>query len=135
MNIDRKQFLFLTAAICAGCKSLEEGPGTGAGATGQTRVVDAGPATAYAADGVYQNFGAQGFFVVRKGPNLVAVSSYCTHRRCKLTAEPDRSFYCDCHGSTFDPAGKVTHGPAIRDLPVFPSVKNAAGHLMVTVQA
>ena len=32
MNIDRKQFLFLTAAICAGCKSLEEGSGGGAAA-------------------------------------------------------------------------------------------------------
>jgi len=133
MNIDRKQFLFLTAAICAGCKSLEQSGGTAAG--GQKGVVDAGPATAYAADGVYDRFGPQGFFVVRKGPNLFAVSSYCTHRRCKLTAEPDHSFYCDCHGSTFDPAGKVTHGPAVRDLPVFPSVKNEAGHLMVTVLA
>ena len=133
MNIDRKQFLFLTAALCAGCKSLEEGGGSTAG--GQTRVVDAGPAGAYAADGVYENFRAQGFFLVRKGPNLFAVSSYCTHRKCKLTTEPDRSFYCDCHGSTFDPGGKVTHGPAFRDLPVFPTAKSGAGHLMVTVQA
>jgi Rieske Fe-S protein len=131
MNIDRKQFLFLTAAICAGCKSLDGG---GSAPAGQTRVVDAGSAEAYAADGIHAGFQSQGFFVVRKGASLFAISSYCTHRKCKLTPETDHSFYCDCHGSTFDPDGKVTHGPAFQNLPVFPSTRNAAGHLMVTVQ-
>jgi hypothetical protein len=45
----------------------------------------------------------------------------------------DDSFYCDCHWSNFDPAGKVTQGPADRDLPVFQSMTSATGHLMVTM--
>ena len=133
MDLNRKEFLLLSAAICAGCKTLNDGGGSSA--SGQQRIVDAGPAEAYAADGVYQNFKAQGFFLVRKGGVLSAVSAVCTHRNCKVDAKPDHSFHCPCHGSTFDPAGKVTHGPAIRDLPKFATAKNAAGHLLVTVTA
>lgn len=136
MNIDRKQFLMIAAAICAGCKSVEQGggTGTGAGAATQTRgVVDAGPVAAFSADSVYQQFRSQGFFIIRNGGHLFAVSAICTHRNCKLDPEPDHSFYCECHGSTFDPNGKVTAGPAVRDLPIFPTVTDAAGHLRVTV--
>ena len=48
------------------------------------------------------------FFIVRKGASLFALSAICTHRHCKLEAEADKTFYCPCHGSTFDPEGKVT---------------------------
>ncbi len=130
----RQQFLLLTAAsLCAaGCEALN--PGTAAaGAGGPPRVVDAGPAAQYAGEGVYAGFVSQGFFVVRREGKLLALSSYCTHRHCKLEAEADRTFYCPCHGSTFDPAGKVTEGPATRDLPVLALAINAAGHVLVTV--
>ncbi len=96
-------------------------------------MVDAGLASAYAKDGVYSEFRSVGFFVIRRGSQLTALSSYCTHRHCKLDAEQDRTFYCPCHGSTFDPAGKVTEGPATRDLPVLATSTDARGHLMVTV--
>ena len=96
-------------------------------------MVDAGPAENYAADGVYENFRSQGFFLVRKGGRLFALSAICTHRRCKLKAEPDHTFYCPCHGSTFDPAGHVTEGPAKRDLPVFATLRTENGRLMVTL--
>src|SRR6516162_2988706 len=112
----RRQFLAWTAAVLSGCKAADEGATPTAGHREQ--IIDAGPAGAYAADGVYSRFRDQGFFLVRQGDKLFALSSCCTHRKCKLTAEPDRSFYCKCHGSTFDPGGKVTEGPARRDLPV-----------------
>jgi Rieske Fe-S protein len=32
---------------------------------------------------------------------------------------------------SFDPNGKVTAGPAKRDLPLFPVVVNESGHLLV----
>jgi Rieske Fe-S protein len=82
---------------------------------------------------VYGHFRDQGFFVIRKGEQLFALSSICTHRTCKLDAESDRSFFCACHGSTFDPSGKVTEGPARRDLPTLTSVTNENGQLLVTV--
>jgi len=132
IGMNRRRFLILTAAAMAtGCHTLDDGKGSTA--THTERVVDAGPAGNYAADGVYNNFRDQGFFVIRKGEKLFALSAICTHRKCKLIAEPDRSFYCKCHGSTFDPAGHVTEGPAKRDLPLLPVFVNEKGQLLVTV--
>ena len=130
--MNRRQFLILTAAaVVAGCQSLGDG-GNPAVARGE-RVVNAGPVTNYTADGLYDRFRDQGFFVIRKGEKLSALSSLCTHRTCKLDTERDHSFYCPCHGSTFTPEGKVTEGPARRDLPTLPTVTNEQGLLLVTV--
>jgi Rieske Fe-S protein len=108
------------------------GPGPQPGAE---QTIDAGPASNYAADGVYANFRALGFFIVRRGQKLEALSSICTHRRCKLNVDSDKSFYCHCHGSTFDPDGRVTDGPATRNLPVFRTLTDPSGHLLVRASA
>jgi Rieske Fe-S protein len=130
-NLNRRQFLLLSAGLVAGCKTADDG----ASAIHAERVVDAGLASRYAADGVYAGFRDQGFFVIRNGENLFALSAFCTHRKCKLIAEADRSFYCKCHGSTFDANGKVTKGPAKRDLPVLSLVADEKGELLVKVPA
>ena len=132
-HIDRRGFLLLaaTAAVAAGCEAVKTTSGSGGGGT--PRVIDAGPASAYAKEGVYSQHKEQGFFLIRRGTQLTAVSSYCTHRHCKLEAETDRTFYCPCHGSTFDPSGKVTEGPAKRDLPIFTAATDSRGHVMVSV--
>jgi cytochrome b6-f complex iron-sulfur subunit len=130
MEINRKQFLVLAAGMVAGCTAMPEG----SGAPGGEHLVDAGPADAYGADGVYEGFRGRGFFIVRHGGRLFALSSICTHRRCKINPESDRSFTCDCHGSTFDPDGRVTLGPATRDLPVLDSFTNEGGRLLVRVR-
>jgi cytochrome b6-f complex iron-sulfur subunit len=127
--INRRQFLILTVGFAAGCKTGDNL------ATNTERIVNAGSVGNFAADGVYSNFRNQGFFVIRKGDKLFALSAICTHRKCKLTAEPDRSFSCPCHGSTFDPAGHVTAGPAKRDLLKFPAFPNEQGELVVNVPA
>jgi Rieske Fe-S protein len=97
------------------------------------RVLNAGPISNYASDGLYVRFRDQGFFVIRKGEQLFALSSIGTHRTCQLDAESDRSFFCPYRGSTFDPSGKVTEGPARCDLPTLPSITNEDGQLLVTV--
>src|SRR5271166_4981392 len=127
-GLKRRDFLLLGAAAvaCAGCQGMGGGPSPSLSEGG---TFDAGPVANYAADGVYSNFRALGFFIVRRGGKLEALSSICTHRRCKLNVDSDNSFYCHCHGSTFDPDGVVTDGPATRNLPVFQTVTNAAGHL------
>ena len=131
-QLDRRGFLLLTATavVAAGCETVH--PGNHAAAHGE-RVVDAGPASTYAKDGVYSQYRDLGFFLIRRGGQLSALSAICTHRHCKLEAEQDRTFSCPCHGSTFDPAGKVTQGPATRDLPVFATSTDAQGHLLVHV--
>jgi len=131
MIINRRRFLLLTAGLVAGCKSVNDGGGTAAAKP--ERVISAGPAGNYAADGVYSNFRDEGFFVISRDGKLFALSAICTHRKCKLTAKPDRSFYCKCHGSTFDPAGQVTQGPARRNLPLFSTVTDENGQLLVTL--
>jgi Rieske Fe-S protein len=134
-GISRRQFFLLAAgALLTACQVMADEHAHGGSATNRhERVINAGPVSKYAADGLYDSFRDQGFFLVRKGEKLVALSSYCTHRKCKLEAESDRTFNCPCHGSTFDSNGKVTEGPAKRDLSTLPSFTNEAGELFVRV--
>lgn len=131
--INRRDFLLCVAGVSAlaGCQTSEEG-GQSANPAAE-RVINAGPVSAYASDGVYSRYRDSGFFVVREGQKLFVLSATCTHKKCKLVAESDRSFYCKCHGSTFDPEGKVTNGPAKRDLPGFATEVNEQGQLLVKV--
>ena len=132
MHVNRRTFLFLSAAFSAGCAS----PGGANFSAGrQARVVNVGPASQYLADGVYPRYRDLGFFIVRRAASLFAISAICTHRECKLVAEADKTFYCPCHGSTFDADGKVTEGPARRDLPVFELSTNDKGELLVKISA
>ena len=125
-GMNRRQFLIL-AATCAAITNPKS-----AGAHNAEQLIDAGPVAKYASDGLYEGFRDLGFFVIRKGDKLTALSSFCTHRKCALKAEHDHTFYCKCHGSTFDPAGEVTEGPATRNLPEL-STTIVKGHLFVTV--
>jgi Rieske Fe-S protein len=59
-----------------------------------------------------------------------AVSMKCTHLGCTVD-KPGDSFVCPCHGSRFDEKGKLTKGPATRDLPVFRVEPNDDGNLIV----
>ena len=129
-QINRRSFVLLTATAVAAA-SCEVAHAANKAASRGEHVIDAGPASAYAKDGVYSQYRDLGFFLVRRGGQLTALSAICTHRHCKLDAEPDRTFYCHCHDSTFNPEGKVTKGPAKRDLPVFPTSTDARGHLLV----
>jgi len=132
VKINRREFLILTTAMAAG--GCQVPPDTGRPPNARKeRVVNAGPVSAYASDGVYDRFRDQGFFVIRRGEKLFALSAICTHRKCKLDAQPDQSFYCPCHGSTFTPEGKVTEGPARRDLPVLSTLTGEDGQLLVEV--
>ena len=132
MHVNRRTFLVLSAAFAAGCAA----PGGANFSSGnREKIINAGPASQYLADGVYARYRDLGFFLVRRGANLFALSSICTHRKCKLDAEPDKTFYCPCHGSTFDADGKVTEGPARRDLPAYEISTDESGNLLVKILA
>jgi Rieske Fe-S protein len=130
-GMNRRQFLMLAAA-CAAMTNPKSVHARNPPGSRAEQLIDAGPLSNYSSDGLYADFRDLGFFVIRKGDKLIALSSYCTHRKCKLTAERDHSFYCKCHGSTFDPGGKVTEGPATRNLPEL-STTNEKGRLLVKI--
>jgi Rieske Fe-S protein len=128
MGINRRDFLILSTAVAAGCAANQP-------VHLHDASIDAGPASDFSADGVYSQFRGQGFFVIRHDGNLTVLSSICTHRGCKVIAQPDGSFHCPCHGSNYGPDGQVTHGPAIRPLPTLPSTVDTNGHLIVQATA
>lgn len=54
--------------------------------------------------------------VIRKSSSkFIALSTICTHKKCDVDYDGS-SFECPCHGSTFDGSGKVTGGPATKNL-------------------
>jgi glycine/D-amino acid oxidase-like deaminating enzyme/nitrite reductase/ring-hydroxylating ferredoxin subunit len=67
--------------------------------------------------------------IVRHGLHKVAVyrddsgtlhhhSAVCTHLKCIVEwNSAEKSWDCPCHGSRFDPLGKVLNAPAVSDLP------------------
>lgn len=132
MTMNRREFLILGAGLLAGCAVTEAGAGRVCAAAGE-RTIDAGAADAFREEGVYDNYLYQGFFLIRKAGQLLAVSSLCTHRRCNLKVAPDQSFFCPCHGSAFSPEGVVRKGPAQRNLPLFPVRIDDHGRVLVQV--
>jgi Rieske Fe-S protein len=77
---------------------------------------DAGPLDAFEQEKVYDQFRDQGVLLIRRGDEVFALSSICTHRGCKVRAQDDNSLLCKCHKSHFDADGKVLNGPATKDL-------------------
>ena len=128
MSINRRQFIVASAVFAAGC-AVNKQPEFKAAA------IDAGPAGNFEKDGVYSDLRDQGVMIVRSGPNLLALSSICTHRGCKVKAQDDQGFKCPCHGSQYDLTGKVIHGPATLNLPQLPTSVNASGHLIIQATA
>lgn len=59
-----------------------------------------------------------------------AISMKCTHLGCTVE-KPGDTFQCPCHGSRFDENGKLTRGPATRDLPILRVEESKTGNLIV----
>jgi cytochrome b6-f complex iron-sulfur subunit len=55
---------------------------------------------------------------------VVAFSSKCTHWGCEVSLPVDGAIKCPCHGSVFDTEGKVTHGPAKKNLYAYSATLN-----------
>jgi cytochrome b6-f complex iron-sulfur subunit len=71
-----------------------------------------------------------GFFLVRDGGRIVAVTSTCSHKACALSPK-FTEYVCPCHGSRFTPAGKVLVGPATTSLDHFGISLTPKGTLFV----
>lgn len=140
MDFSPRQFTALGVAAVSNCVvSPEARPdevGSGAGGAADSgepaaKAFDAGPLADYGTDGVYDAFRGDGFFLVRRNREIIALSSICTHRGCKVRPQADRSYLCKCHGSRFDPEGKVLKAPAKRDLPRLKVALDERRHLLV----
>ncbi|MDD5363365.1 MAG: Rieske (2Fe-2S) protein [Ignavibacteria bacterium] len=55
---------------------------------------------------------------------FLAINNICTHKQCSVDFDGS-SFECPCHGSTYDKHGKVTNGPATKNLKSYKTTYNA----------
>ena len=69
-------------------------------------------------------------FIFHRPEGFVAISAVCTHLGCIVNPSA-RGFVCPCHGSVFDPDGRVLGGPAPRPLPWFEISVAPDGQLLV----
>jgi len=66
----------------------------------------------------------------RSDGTLAAYSLLCTHVCCEVTYESSSNiFFCPCHGSEFDSAGRVIRGPAGSSLPSITLRVDASGNI------
>lgn len=49
------------------------------------------------------------------------LTATCTHQSCTVSNVSANVYTCPCHGSQFDPSGRVVRGPAASPLQQFPS--------------
>lgn len=68
--------------------------------------------------------------IYRTDQGFQAYSLICTHLGCTLD-ETGGGFSCPCHGSEFDPVGKVIRGPALDDLSPLELEVTEGGELLV----
>jgi cytochrome b6-f complex iron-sulfur subunit len=62
------------------------------------------------------------FLVARTAQDAcTALTTTCTHQACTITNVSAGVYTCPCHGSQFDPSGRVVRGPAGVSLHEFPS--------------
>ena len=72
----------------------------------------------------------QKVFIETNAGKVRVQTAVCTHLGCTVNAV-ETGYACPCHGSTYDRWGRVTGGPAPRDLVFFDIYKGASGDLLV----
>lgn len=55
---------------------------------------------------------------------FMTVSTTCTHKKCEVDFDGS-GFECPCHGSTYTKTGKVTNGPATKNLKSYKTTYSA----------
>jgi cytochrome b6-f complex iron-sulfur subunit len=62
-----------------------------------------------------------GVWLVRDPNSIYALVAVCVHLGCTPTwLQPQNKSKCPCHGSLYDPLGRVRRGPAPKNLPIPP---------------
>lgn len=80
--------------------------------------------------GTVKKLDDKGVFIFSGADGLHAISSICTHLGCIVSIE-EWGFQCPCHGSKYTKDGKVTGGPAPRNLAWLEISEDVDGSLVV----
>jgi cytochrome b6-f complex iron-sulfur subunit len=72
-------------------------------------------------------------FIVNGPSGFSALSAVCTHLGCTVAAD-EGGYACPCHGSTFDPEGRVRRGPAAWPLARYALTLSRRGELVVDMR-
>jgi nitrite reductase/ring-hydroxylating ferredoxin subunit len=125
-TINRREFVAtgLGACVCALCPAAARAGGPAEGPA------EIGAATDFPRDGAYDRWAAGGFFVVRRGGRLYALSSTCTHKDVQIVLK-GKALRCPKHGSVFSLEGDVTKAPANRPLERFAISVDSEGRISV----
>lgn len=91
--------------------------------------ISGGPASAVTASSPKYVSTAQAY-VCRDGNGLYAMSSACTHAGCRVTHETS-SWYCNCHGATFDLNGQNPTSPANGPLEHYAMCVDGSGNVQI----
>jgi cytochrome b6-f complex iron-sulfur subunit len=91
--------------------------------SGNTISIDLNIRTALKTNGSWLLIENAKTLVANVNGSYVALTSVCTHQGCdKDWTFASNTFTCTCHGSRFDPSGKVLQGPAQQPLTAFVAV-------------
>lgn len=124
-ELSRRQFVVLAAGCAAACACGV------ASAQDATESVDVGTVADYPNDAIYGKFiKSDRLIVYREDGQIYASTALCPHRNALMTVKGDE-IYCPKHGSTFSPAGTVTHGPAEDSLIRYAIALDGKNHLIV----
>ena len=83
---------------------------------------------------VERTLGRQPLCIGRDQAGVYAMTLTCPHAGCDMSRNgwvSSEAVFCSCHGSKFDPYGRVTQGPARSNLQHFEVTIDEAGNLMV----
>ncbi len=80
--------------------------------------------------GTVKKIDERGVFIFANDDGMHAISAVCTHLGCIVNVT-DWGFQCPCHGSKYNPNGKVIGGPAPRNLAWLEISQNVDGTLVV----
>jgi cytochrome b6-f complex iron-sulfur subunit len=73
-------------------------------------------------------------FIVNQPDGFSCLSAVCTHLGCTVASDEKGGYACPCHGSAFDPEGRVLRGPASWPLERYTLSLSRRGELIVDMR-
>jgi len=89
-----------------------------------TKVINISDYPELASVGGYTNITKNVLVIRTSSSKFLAINTICTHKKCEVDFDGS-SFECPCHGSTYSKTGKVTGGPATKNLRSYKTTYNA----------